>query len=95
MVTRVLLALSYGWLILQPASGASASLLELDLLTAGDGLVTRDTETGLDWLDLTATLNLSYNDIEADLGGWISLGFRHATGLEACGSTRRFRWTLR
>jgi hypothetical protein len=48
-------------------------------------LITRDTETGLEWLDLTATENLSYNDIEADVGGWISLGFRHATGSEVCG----------
>jgi len=64
---------------------ASAALIAVDLFTAGDGLITRDTETGLDWLDLTATLNLSYNDIEADVGGWISLGIRHATGSEVCG----------
>jgi len=67
------------------ASSASAALIALDLFTAGDGLVTRDTETGLDWLDLTATLNLSYNDVEADTGGWLSLGFRHATGSQVCG----------
>src|SRR5262249_39635901 len=42
-------------------------------------------ETGLDWLDLTATRDVSYNDIEADVGGWISLGFRHATVPELCG----------
>src|SRR5262245_16004882 len=67
------------------AASASASLIALDLFTAGDGLITRDTETGLDWLDLPATVNLSYNDVEADVGGWVSLGFRHATGSQVCG----------
>jgi hypothetical protein len=66
-------------------SSASAALIAVDLLTAGDGLITRDSETGLNWLDLTATVNRSYSDIEADVGGWISLGFRHATGSEVCG----------
>lgn len=82
---RRLLALAFAVLILQPVSSASAALIAFDLFTAGDGLITRDTETGLDWLDLTATRNLSYNDIEVDVGGWISLAFRHATGSEVCG----------
>ena len=66
-------------------SNASATLVAVDLFTAGDGLLTRDTGSGLDWIDVTATVSRSYNDIEAGAGGWISLGFRHATGSELCG----------
>ena len=70
---KVILALS---LISSAAHGA---LVEHDLYTAGDNLITLDTKTGIQWLDLTATTNLSYNDILADAGGWISSGWRHAT----------------
>ena len=31
-----------------------------DLRVTGDGLVTHDSETGLDWLDLTETTGLSW-----------------------------------
>jgi hypothetical protein len=31
-----------------------AALVEVDLLSPGDGLITRDTETELDWLDATS-----------------------------------------
>ena len=66
------------------ANPASAALIEQDLFAAGDGLITFDDQTGLEWLDLTETTNLSYNDVETDGGGWLSLGFRHATGAEVC-----------
>ena len=41
---------------------------------------TRDTETGLDWLDVTETINKSYNEVEAQLkvGGKYQ-GYRFAT----------------
>lgn len=54
------------------ASASWATLIEVDLISAGDGLVSRDTLTGLDWLDLTATTDLSYDQVEADADGWIS-----------------------
>src|SRR6185503_20083259 len=60
----------------------SAELLGVDLFAPGDRLVTRDTATGVDWLDLTATLNLSAQDILADIGGWQSLGFAHAATMD-------------
>ena len=66
------------------ATRASATLIAVDRLVAGDGEITRDTDTGLDWLDLTLTTNVSLNDIQADVGGWISGGWRHATRSEAC-----------
>lgn len=54
------------------AQPASASLVSQDFLAAGDGLLTLDTGTNLEWLDLTQTLGLSVADIQAGAGGWIS-----------------------
>ena len=59
---------------------AYAALIEADLLAPGDGLLTQDTETGLEWLDITATLGQSYNAIIAGWGGFTTTyGFRYAT----------------
>jgi len=58
---------------------AHATLVEQDLLVAGDGLVTLDTATGLEWLDLTATLGLSVDKVLADSGGWVDRGFEYAS----------------
>ena len=58
---------------------SSAELIAVDLMSAGDQLLTRDTRTGLDWLDLTATLGLSVGDITDDAGGWASRGFVYAS----------------
>ena len=66
------------------AQPAQAALVEIDLNTPGDGLVTRDTVTRLDWLDLTESTDLSFDQVEADVGGFISDGWRHATGAEVC-----------
>ncbi len=66
------------------APAVQAELLEVDLNTPGDALVTRDTDTGLDWLDLTESTDLSFDQVEAGAGGFISDGWRHATGAEVC-----------
>lgn len=73
---------------------ARATLLSVDLFAAGDGLVTRDTATGLDWLDLTATGSIvsgplrfeapSYDDIVAGAGGWTAAGWTYATAGQVC-----------
>ena len=61
-------------------SSAQASLLEFDLFSAGDRLITRDTDTGLDWLDLTETIDFSYDEMLMELGdGGLFAGFRYAT----------------
>jgi len=65
------------WL-LWPAASPGA-LNALDLFAGGDRLLTRDTATGLDWLDLTATMNLSARDISTGVGGWQLRGFVYAT----------------
>jgi len=67
------------------AAPAQAELVEVDLDAPGDGLVTRDTDTGLDWLDLgDVTTNLSYDAIQGGAGGWIAAGWRYATEAEVC-----------
>ena len=58
---------------------ANASLMEADLNTIGDGLLTIDSSTQLEWLDVTATMFLSVNEILSGAGGWVDLGFRYAT----------------
>jgi len=64
---------------------AQAELVEIDLLAPGDGLITRDTETGLDWLDLDGvTTGLSYDAIQGGAGGWLASGWRYATEAEVC-----------
>lgn len=46
---------------------------------SGDQLLTYDTETNLEWLNLTVTYNRSYIDIQEGFGGFIgSLGFKFA-----------------
>ncbi|MGY9003690.1 MAG: PEP-CTERM sorting domain-containing protein [Rhodospirillales bacterium] len=55
---------------------AHATLLDL-------GDITRDTNTGLDWLDLTITNGRSYADVFSKLGvGEEFEGWRYATGFE-------------
>jgi hypothetical protein len=62
------------------AAPARADLFSRDLLGVGDGLVTQDTRTGLEWLDYNVTNGLSYEQVmqgEKDLT--TKLGFRYAT----------------
>jgi hypothetical protein len=47
------------------------------------GSWTTDTDTGLDWLDVTASVNWSFTDISLEFGnGGEFQGWRHATGDE-------------
>lgn len=57
---------------------AHAKLLERDLFNHNDNALTFDTSTRLEWLDLTRTLGLSYNQALASV--YVAdLGFRFAT----------------
>lgn len=69
----------FGALTLTAAGAASADLIAVDS-EYGPGTITRDTQTGLDWLDVTVTQNRSVTDITAELvpGGEFE-GFRYAT----------------
>jgi hypothetical protein len=72
---------------------AEAQLESIDLMSPGDGLVTRDTQTGLEWLDLTLTagqsvaywLGSNCNGVpECPPGGWFQAGWRIAVASEVC-----------
>lgn len=52
------------------AASAEAALVERDLFTPGDHYLTWDTATGLEWLDLTLTIGISYNNVAAGYGGY-------------------------
>jgi hypothetical protein len=56
----------------------NGELLSLDLNPgSADRLLLRDTETGLEWLDVTQTVNQTYDQVRT--GIWYEAGFRHAT----------------
>ena len=58
---------------------ADAELISADWKTSGDNLITRDSSSGLDWLNLTESTNLSYNYVSSqfDIGGQFE-GWRYA-----------------
>lgn len=65
------------------ATESSAALSSRDLSSAGDGLITYDSETGLSWLDVTSTNWISYDAVVGGYGGYTTdLGFRLATSGE-------------
>ena len=60
------------------------ALVQNDLVPgSGDQLLTLDTDTNLEWLNLTATAGQSYLDVLGGFGGFIgTLGFDFATGAQ-------------
>src|SRR5262245_42843281 len=71
----VILCVAAGFIA--PLHVANATLISVDLIQgSGDGLITRDTESGLDWLDLTTTVNQTYDQVRT--GTWYQAGFRYA-----------------
>jgi hypothetical protein len=57
---------------------------ELDLLTSGDALITRDNVSKLEWLDLTETLGLTYAEVSDPSGPWAAGAWRYASKREVC-----------
>lgn len=58
----------------------NAAILSANYQTSGDNLITHDTATGLDWLDLTETAGLSYDYVASQFGvGGEFEGWRFAT----------------
>lgn len=79
-ISCVLLA-SLGLLL--NAASVSASLFERDLYSTDDALLTYDTSTGLEWLDVNFTVSRSYNEISVEFGaGGEFEGFRYASRTE-------------
>ena len=62
-------------LLLIPVT-SNAAIMSLDFSGAGDGLITRDLDHNLDWLDVSATVGISSNNAVAT---YASSGFRLAT----------------
>src|SRR5262245_3163385 len=61
-------------------SPAEGTPISVDGWVTGDGRLTRDSATGLDWLDLTVTNDKSVQDIvTGGFGNLTDLGFRPAT----------------
>lgn len=60
---------------------ANAAIVSLDS-GFGAGTITRDTNTGLEWLDLTVTTDQSYNDVVARINGGDLQGWAYATGTQ-------------
>jgi hypothetical protein len=54
--------------LLMRSQASMAAFVSHDLHSSGDGLVTLDTATNLEWLDVTASLQRSYNDVVSQLG---------------------------
>lgn len=62
---------------------AHAAVSARDWQTPGDGLLTLDTATGLQWLDVTVTQGLSWNAVTSQLGeGGRFTGFRRPSEAE-------------
>lgn len=47
---------------------ARASFIDLDWNNQNDGRITLDTMTGLEWLDLSATIGRSYDEVSLEVG---------------------------
>lgn len=68
------------------STGVNAAIISADWQNPGDNLVTRDTDSGLEWLDLTATANRNYNDISAKFGAGDEFeSWRYASTTEVAG----------
>ena len=80
MRTRLLAPALFGALV---CSSSFGQLIATDYKVAGDGLLTRDFSSGLEWLDVPLTYNQSIDEVAAKLkpGGEFA-GFRFATHLE-------------
>ena len=49
------------------SSNSNAALIDIDWQSANDKHIIRDTDTGLDWLDLSVTAAISHDDVVANL----------------------------
>jgi len=58
----------------QFSAGANAELISTDFENEGDNLVTLDTDTGLEWLDLSLTRNQTMRNVDSILAGPVNQG---------------------
>lgn len=83
MKKKLLAGLAVGVMTLGLVGMAEAALIEADFSSVGDKLLTVDTETGLEWLDVTASKGISYDAVLAGYNGYTTINnFRFATSAE-------------
>lgn len=80
MLKKAIIALSFA-VSAMSVMPAHAAFVATDWIVADDGLATLDTDTGLEWLDLTLTDNKSYSEVTALLSTTLS-GWRFPTASE-------------
>jgi hypothetical protein len=68
--------------LLLSVTSVQAELVETNLSNMGDRLATLDTDTGIEWLDLTQTRGMSINHVESLFSGRFSYGWRFPTAAE-------------
>jgi len=77
----------------RPPPPPGANLVSLDLESAGDGWITYDADTHLEWLDPGVTLGASFDQLLAgypdSAHAWFAHGWRHATHAEVCDLVER------
>lgn len=78
MIRRAMIAA-----LLLIATSANATLISMDWHNSGDGLITRDTSTGLEWLDMSVT-GVGHAAAKAQLNGEFQ-SFRFASPAELFG----------
>ena len=67
-------------LLILPLSQSADALLMSKDSAWGSGTITLDTNSGLEWLDINLSVNLSYNEMLAHMqNGGLYAGFRYAT----------------
>jgi hypothetical protein len=65
------------------STSVNSALMSTDWQVAGDNLITHDTISGLNWLDLSETNNMSPDVVTVQLGtGGFFEGWRYATSAE-------------
>ena len=80
------IAVAFTSIVFPTLSFGDVTLVSADWKNQGDGLITYDTSSGLDWLDLTETTNMSFNFVTTQLDeGGIFDGWRYANEAEVLG----------
>lgn len=91
MIKKFIANIFIGVGILCLSFATQAAFISLDWKSSTDGLITRDTQTGLEWLDITEARDLSYDQVSSQLGsGGQYSGFRYASGDEVIQLLKNF-----
>lgn len=67
LINKPRMKILIGAIVLLFSVGSNAELTKQDWKTPGDNLILQDSDTGLEWLKITQTLNMSVNDV---MGQW-------------------------